>query len=136
MRTLLLISLFLAACTPVTDATTTSTAVTETTSTTSTTVTTEPTAEPASPESTPSTTLPDPRSWYLVSVTASLPDGLSDRLETIDGVDAVSTASSTRLKPMDLSLTMLRPASLSLLRLRPTIRRVAAASSLATSSRC
>ncbi len=93
MRTLILISLLLAACSPVTDATTTSTAVTETTSSTATTTATQPTAEPTAPQSIPSTTLPDPRSWYLVSVTASLPDGLSDRLETIDGVDAVSTAS-------------------------------------------
>ncbi len=94
MRTLVLIPLFLAACSPVTNATTTSTAATEPTSPIATTVTTEPTVpESIAPESTSSTTLPDPRNWYLVSVTASLPDGLSDRLETIEGVDAVSTAS-------------------------------------------
>ncbi|MEN8234383.1 MAG: M15 family metallopeptidase [Actinomycetota bacterium] len=41
---------------------------------------------------TTTTTLPDPE-WYLVSVTAVLPEGFSDGLSEIAGVDAVSTVS-------------------------------------------
>jgi hypothetical protein len=55
--------------------------------------TTTPIAVPGTSVPTPTTTQPDPRIWYLISVTATLPEGLSDGLGTIDGVDVVSTAS-------------------------------------------
>ncbi|MEN8114371.1 MAG: M15 family metallopeptidase [Actinomycetota bacterium] len=44
------------------------------------------------PTTSTTTTLPDPE-WYLVSVTAALPEGFSDGLFEIEGVDAVSTVS-------------------------------------------
>jgi hypothetical protein len=90
MRTLISVSLLLAACSPATGVSTSSSSTAEATPTTTTTVVAGPGTSAAT--STTTTTLPDPRIWYLVSVTAALPEGLPDGLETIDGVDAVSTA--------------------------------------------
>ena len=85
MRILIVASLFLASCTSV--ATTGTTAGTD-----STPPTTVPPISTTMPPSTSSVPEPSHERWYLVSVTASLPDGLSAGLRVVDGVHEVSTA--------------------------------------------
>ena len=87
MRALILISLFLTACSPAVESVEPPTSTEAPTPTQAITTVTTPST------TTTTTAAPDPGEWYLVSVTASLPDGLSPGLATIVGVDAVLTAS-------------------------------------------
>jgi hypothetical protein len=81
VRALILLALVLAACSPAAEEPEIDTTLAPTTTSTITSTTsTLPPPEPIRPV------------WYLVSVTASLPDGLSTGLTAIPGVAAVSTA--------------------------------------------
>jgi hypothetical protein len=93
MRALILLSLVIASCGPAIDVATTTSPVTEATATTAVTTTTKGQPAPATPTNTES----DHQALYLVSVTASLPDGLSEGLGSVEGVDAITTASVSTL---------------------------------------
>ncbi len=91
MRILIVVAVALAACSPAADGPVTSTSVAVVTATVPTTLSMATTTTAST--ATASNTRTGERAWYLVSVTASLPEGFSADIETITGVSAVTTAS-------------------------------------------